>query len=434
MRKVLCLVVVLCLSSLTFAQSIEQKFSNSDVVNFWTAYDKIISTKDTLKQTEFLRTLYINKASAGLKAMIEVRNYSEQEFLNWILNYPNFWNSIRSNTLKVSENYVSINNDLQKVKGLYTTYRPADIYFMIGAFRSGGTIQGNKILIGAELSLADEFTNTDGFPTWRIPFYKNQKPKEELALLCAHEFIHTQQNKSVENLLSMCLYEGVAEFVSCKATGKNSTTPAIAYGKANEAKVVDKFVQDLFLMSNDYNWLYGENRNEFKIRDLGYYIGYEICERYYQQSTDKNKAIKELIELDYTNEAEVERIVNSSKLLPKGLEDLYKEYEQLRPRVIKLSPFENGTKNVKPGLTKITIHFSEPILKYNTGIDFGPLGKDHFPVIKAERMFSEDGRTWTFEADLKANQHYQILISNNFRLENGTRLKPYLIDFETSLK
>ena len=147
---------------------------------------------------------------------------------------------------------------------------------------------------------------------------------------------------------------------------------------------------------------------------------------------NKNKAIKELIELDYTNEKEVEQIVNSTKLLPKKLSRLYKDYEKQRPKVIAISPFKNGNKNVKSGLTKISVTFSEPLNGRNTGIDFGPLGQDFCPKIKRElTWWSADKKTWTFEVDLKANQHYQILISNNFRKENGIRLKSYLIDFKT---
>ena len=169
-----------------------------------------------------------------------------------------------------------------------------------------------------------------------------------------------------------------------------------------------------------------------KVRDLGYYIGYEICERYYNQSKDKQKAIKELIELDYTNEIEVERIVNLTKLLPKTLEELNNDYEKQRPTVINMTPFENGSQNVKSGITKITITFSEPLNGNNDGIDFGPLGQEYYPKIKPKKIWSDNGQSWTFDADLKPNKHYQILISNNFRKKNGVRTKSYLIDFKTA--
>jgi hypothetical protein len=282
------------------------------------------------------------------------------------------------------------------------------------------------------LSLADKTTIIDELPTWRQTFYKTQNPLSELPLLCTHEYIHTQQKEMAENLLSLCLYEGVAEFISCKVTGLKSDAPAIEFGKSNEKVVVDKFVSDLFIMSNTYNWLWGENRNELKVRDLGYYIGYEICERYYNLSKNKTKAIRDLIELDYTNEKEVERIVDLTKLLPKSLEELYNDYEKLRPTVISLAPFENGSQNVKSGITKITITFSEALNGYNDGLDYGPLGQEYYPKVNPKKIWSNDGKSWTLEAELKPNQRYQILISSNFRKENGIRLKPYLIDFKTA--
>lgn len=432
MKKIYFTILCLSLTTLSIAQEFKQNFVSTDITNFWTAYDQIILTKDSTKQYKLLKDLYLDKGTAGLKSLMEVRNYSDKDFIDAINKYPKFWNSIRLNTLKAKSLYPKINSDIKKLKKAYPNLKPSTIYFTVGAFRTGGTTQGNKVLIGSEVSLADKTTIVEELPSWRQPFYKTQNPINEIALLCTHEYIHTQQKEIVYNLISMCLYEGVAEFISCKVTDKKSDAPAIEFGKANQKIVIDKFVADLFIMTNNYSWLWGENLNDLKVRDLGYYIGYEICERYYNLSMDKTKAIKELIELDYTNEKEVERIVDITKLLPKTLEELNSDYEKQRPTIIKMTPFENGSQSVKSGLTKITIIFSEPLVKYNTGVDFGPLGQEYFPKLNPERVFSEDGKSWTFEADLKPNQHYQILISNNFRKESGVRLKPYLIDFKTA--
>lgn len=434
MHKLSLVFIFVALATCTFSQATSSLFVTNDISNFRIAYDKIISTTDTNLQAQYLQELYINKASEGLKSLIENRNYTIKEYLGWITKYPKFWQSLWLNTGKLPGVYKEIEADINKLKQQYPELTASTIYFTMGAFRTNGMAHGNQILIGSELALADKSTDVSEFPKWRQTFYKTQEPLKELALLCTHEYIHTQQKPLVENLLSKCLYEGVAEFVSCKVTGKPSAAPAIAYGKAHEKAVEEKFVSDLFLMSNDNNWLWGENRNEFKVRDLGYYIGYEICERYYMAAADKKKAIKELIELDYNSEKEVERIVESSKLLPKSLDELYADYDKQRPTVIAISPFENGSQSVAPGRTKITITFSEPLLKYNTGIDFGPLGDGYFPKLSSERTFSDDGKSWSFEADLLPNRQYQVLISNNFRKENGVRLKSYLLDFKTGEK
>ena len=413
------------------AQKTKQVYVSADIDNFWNAYDKIIATKDSAQQYALLKELYLDKGTEGLKGIIEVRNYTEKEFIDWITQNPKFWNSIRPNTLKVKSLYPKISANIEKLKNAYPDLKPSTIYFMIGAFRTGGTIQGNKVLIGCELSMADATTVIDELPGWRQSFYKTQNPLKELPLLCTHEYIHTQQKELVENLLSMCLYEGVAEFISCKVSNTKSAAPAIEFGKANQKIVVDKFVTDLFVMTNNYNWLYGENRNELKVRDLGYYIGYEICERYYNLSKDKTRAIKELIELDYTNEEEVERIVNSTKLLPESLEELYKEYENQRPKVLSIAPFENGSQKVKPGIIQISINFSEEMDPNHRGFDYGPLGEDYIYTFRQLTGWSNHNKTITIEVEVMPNRQYQAFITNRFRSKNGFALEPYLIDFKT---
>ena len=426
------LALFLITAKLSFSQTVDQKFVSTDIDNFWNAYDKIITEKDTTKQYSFLKELYIDKATPGLKSLIEVRNYTSKNFIDAINKYPKFWNSIRPNTLSVKEVYPEIEADIKKLKEAYPDLKPSTIYFSIGAFRTNGTIQNDRILIGSELSLADEKTFINELPEWRQPFYKEYEPRKNITLLCTHEYVHTQQKELVENLLSMCLYEGIAEFISCKVTGKKSSSPAIEFGKNNQEKVINQFIADLYIISNNYNWLWGENKNSLKIRDLGYYIGYEISERYYNTSKDKTKAIKTLVELDYHNEKEMEQIVDAAKLFPKSVKKLNQDYEKQRPTVLAISGFKNGNKKVKSGLTAITITFSEPLNGRNTGIDFGPLGEEFCPKISPERNWSSDNKSWTFKADLLPNKKYQILITNNFRKQNGIRLKPYLIEFQTT--
>jgi len=427
------IIIALCLSLISCSDDkFSQEFDSRDITNFWGAYDKIVETNDTLKQLQYLEELYLDKGTDGLKDIIEVRSYTEDEFLSAINSYPEFWKSIKTNTLKTNNYKKEISDDIRKLSKAYPDLIPAKIYFTIGAFRTNGTTKGRNVLIGSELALADDNTIINELPEWRQAFYKDYKPLKNLALLCTHEYIHTQQNEIVENLLSMCLYEGIAEFISCKVTGKPSNSPAIKFGKENEKIIVEKFVEDLYLMTNNNNWLWGENRNELKVRDLGYYIGYEISERYYNHSIDKTKAIKELIELDFTDEKEVERIVDVSKFLPKSIAQLYNEYESKRPTVLKIKEFENGNDQVDPDIKSITIIFSEALNGIQNGLDFGPLGKTVYPKVDNNtRKWGPDNKSYSFNVDLEPGRKYQMAIGSNFRLLNGIRLKPYLIEFQT---
>lgn len=428
------IIVSILLFGITRSHAQQQKFVGTDIDNFWIAYDKIISTTDTVLQYQYLNDLYIRKGSPGLVDIMSVRNYTPEDFLDAINSHPLFWASMRENTKQYKNTYTEIEKNISKLKTIYPSLVPSTIYFTIGAFRTNGTILNNHVLIGSELAFGDTTTVISEFPEYRQQYFKEFEPKKNLALLCTHEYVHTQQKLPVDNLLSYCIYEGVAEFVSCLATGQPSTSPAIGFGKTNTALVANTFAADMF-NGNIYDWLWGENSNDLKIRDLGYFIGYEICERYYQAAADKQQAIKDLVELDYTNEELVEHIVDQTQLLPKTLESLWADFELSRPKVIALQPFENNSTNVPPGITDIVFTFSQPIDVCCQGLDYGPLGADAFTPIPIEnRNFSPDGKTWTIRLNLEPDKHYQYVLSTNFRDAQGNRLKPYLLDFTTAVK
>lgn len=426
MKNILFIVLITCTHFL-FGQS--QKFVSTDIDNFWAAYDKIVETKDTILQRKYLKELYLDKGSLGLQSLIQVRNYTDIELVNSILKYPNFWNSLRANSLKTNQLYLEIESDISSLKKIYPDLKPSTIYFLMGAFRTGGTIHEDRVLIGSELSLVDETTLINEHPTFRQNFFKNYHPKKNIALVCTHEYIHTQQNEPPNNLLAWCLYEGIAEFVSSFATAKKSNTPSIHFGKVNQEKVFKKFSEELF-SPNWSDWLWGENSNEFKVRDLGYYIGYEICERYYTLSNDKHKAIKELIELDYGNQKEIEKIVDATKVFPASLKTMWEDFDKNRPTVLNVKPLENN-KKINPGIVQLTITFSEPMNTNLRGFDYGPLGENHTYKFKKIIGWTNDDRTFTIEVEVEKNRKYQTYITSNFRNKKGVQLRPYLIEFET---
>lgn len=94
------------------------------------------------------------------------------------------------------------------------------------------------------------------------------------------------------------------------------------------------------------NWLYnGSQKGEDA--DLGYFIGYEICKSYYRQAKNKKQAIKDIIELDYSNDKAVELFLIKSRFYKRGnIKKLIKEYEKEQPYIVKIEPFKNGADNV----------------------------------------------------------------------------------------
>lgn len=417
----------------------EQKPKNivtTDIAHFWEAYDRITSTQDSILQYKYIDSLYFQKGTAGLKAIRKARNYTPKDYINAINNYPKFWASVRENTLKADEFSSELEKGVEKLREIYPDLKPAKIYFTIGALRTGGTTLDSLVLIGSEIAMTDKNTVSLEFPERirenRRKFF-DSNPINDLVLLNIHEYVHTQQNPALSNILSYTIREGVAEFVSVKAMGVPSAAPAIEYGKANSDEVREKFEQEMFYPANRGKWLWGDVQNDFGVRDLGYYIGYQMSENFYEQAENKKDAIKKLIELDYANETEIEGFIKEIGFFSAPLDTLYQNFEENRPTVIGIKQFENNSQNVNPKTKKITIEFSEPLNGHNTGVGYGPLGKDYFPKISlTDRIWGEDNKTWTINVNLKPNTQYQFLIDNNFRVNDTRPLKPFLIDFKTA--
>lgn len=434
MKNAIFLLSILLLFSCKQTSIPKQEIQTTDIDNFWIAYDKITTETDTVKQLQIVNDLYISKGTQGLKDLIQVRRYKAEDFVKAINEYPEFWKSLKKNTSNIKELSPKIDKAIHQLKQMYPELTPATIYFAIGAFRTNGTILGKNVLIGSEMSLTDKTINTSGLPEHLQQYYKEYQLLKDVDLLCAHEYIHTQQNELQESLLIASLYEGVAEFVSTKALSRPSFTPALAYGKEHGKEVKEKFETDMFIPQNMYNWLWGTNRNEFKIRDLGYYIGYTICENYYNKASDKKQAIKDMIELDYTDVKEVQSFVDASGYFSDTMENLATDFDKLRPKVVAIQPFKNNSEKVSSNTSILTIKFSEPMDVNSRGFDYGPLGENNVLRVQKVIGYSDDATEFSFEVALEPNKQYQSYVSSGFRNKKGIPLQPFLLDFKTGKK
>ncbi|TWH99922.1 hypothetical protein IP90_02929 [Luteimonas cucumeris] len=301
-----CALVLLALfaPSLTHAQAPGQTVVTADVDRFWNTYDRIQATSDPKQQLQLLKALYIDPGSAGLKAFMEVKGCTAEKYVDLLRKYPRYWASIRPLSLSVKTRTVSLAPELEKFEALYPAMRPAQLYFLVGCMTSGGTTQGDKVLIGTELAMGDESVDVSELPdktrTWLSGYFRT-RPADGLVLLNIHEYVHTQQNGPGPTLLAQVLYEGVADFVAEKITGQTPPLPYMSYGPTHLEAIKARFKMEMDQPSYD-GWLYNSAAgSHFGVGDLGYYVGYAIGNAYYQRATDKKEAIRRMIELDYTD-------------------------------------------------------------------------------------------------------------------------------------
>jgi len=425
---ILCLVSYSC--SKTNADTLEAEtieITTSDIPLFWETYDQIIQTPDRGAQERVFQSNYLDEGSDGVKGLVAARRYTAAEYVDAINSYPIFWESVRANTEDVNRFAHELRDGVSKFEALYPDMKDARIFFSIGALRTNGTIYGGDVLIGAELALADSNTPTGEFPETlgHLPAYFSTNPKANIVALNIHEFIHTQQSGSGGyDLLSQALYEGVAEFLPTLALGLPSASEAVSYGQNNADAVRDAFEKDMF-QPWFYNWIWNSPDNPFGVRDLGYYTGYAMAERYYNQSNDKAAAVKALIELDYQDQVSVWELVDASGYFSKPLLQLEAEFEARRPRVI-----DYVTTKANPSETDIelTVTFSQQMDERFRSTDFGPLGKEHYPEIKSI-TFDEYGLNATYVLGVQPGVSYQMKIDLGFRTFESMPLIPKLIEF-----
>ncbi|GGE88790.1 hypothetical protein GCM10010984_03060 [Chishuiella changwenlii] len=405
-----------------------------DIQRFWNTYDVIIQEKDSIKQIEHIKEMYISKGTPGLSAIMQARNYTAESYIYAIRNYPKFWNSVRNNTLSANNYAKKIEKGLKKFTKIYPEAKPAKIYFTIGALRTNGTTMQDKVLIGAEIAMTDTKTYTEEIKK-DFPYlinYFNTNPINDLEFLNVHEYIHTQQKSTIGNsLLAQTMMEGVAEFLTEVTLKTKSPNPQIEFGFKNEEKIKQEYSKEMF-SPNVYNWLWNNPDNQFKMRDLGYFVGYAICKKYYEQADNKKQAIKNLIELDYNNENDLISLVDKANYFDKSVINYKNEYENNRPYVTKIEQFENGNQNVDSSIKQLTIHFSQPMNKNFRSFELGPLGEKNLIRITKVIGYSEDGKSLSLEVSLEPNKQLQLIIDKGFRSTTNYHLKPYLIDIKTN--
>lgn len=113
MKKLFVLISALMFADGLCGQHASQNVVTTDISNFWTAYDRITSTQDSILQYTYLDSLYFRNGTEGLAGIRAARNYTPQDYINSINNFPAFWSSIRNNTLAVDANKADLENGIE---------------------------------------------------------------------------------------------------------------------------------------------------------------------------------------------------------------------------------------------------------------------------------------------------------------------------------
>lgn len=287
----------------------------NDVNNFWAAFDNASKSESPSERAEIFEREYIQKGTPGLRQFVAVKGCTPQKYAELTSRFPKYWAAVRARTLTSQLRAKTLGPEISKVTRLYPEAVPASLYFVVGCMNSGGTTSEHNIFIGTEFSLGDSQVDTSELPAglgnWLRKYYST-RPAETLDLLNTHEYVHTQQTGPGKTLVAQAIYEGAADFIAELATGKLPDQDYVRYGPQHENTIKSIFLRDSNKETFD-GWLYGPGNKELEVGDLGYFVGYRIVHAYYYRSKDKQAAIKDILNLSYGNQKDVEDFVKESR-------------------------------------------------------------------------------------------------------------------------
>ncbi|MBO9151198.1 DUF2268 domain-containing putative Zn-dependent protease [Chitinophaga sp. GCM10012297] len=247
-------------------------FITKDINNFWKAFD--LFKQDTT--TNPFGSAYIDIGSAGVKGFIPNRIKSAEHLLEVVKKREKDYGKVRDITMQMTTKEKQCRSTFYALKYWYPEARFPPVYFVIGAFNSGGTAGETGVYIGAE----------------------KQADAEGVPYVVAHELIHFQQKNWPENptLLQQSIMEGVADFLGELISGRAGDDKAMAYGDQHEERLCEEFVRRMD--GTDYqDWLYGVSGKDDRPNDLGYWMGYKITRQYFRNSPDKKQAVREMLNI-----------------------------------------------------------------------------------------------------------------------------------------
>jgi uncharacterized protein YjaZ len=250
-------------------------FLTKDIDNFWTAFDAF--GKDSTKNP--FGEQYIDIGSDGVKGFTPYRIQSAAHLYATVKQRRADYAAVKANTLRLKEKEKQCRSAFYALKYWYPDAQFPPVYFVVGAYNSGGTFNEQGLFIGAEMQT--DISN--------IPY------------IVAHELIHFQQKnwKESPTLLEQSIVEGSADFLGELICGVNTNKAANDYGNKNTERLCREFITRMD--STSYiDWLYGVSGKDDRPNDLGYWIGYKITEQYFAKAADKRKAIGEILDIkDY---------------------------------------------------------------------------------------------------------------------------------------
>jgi len=253
-----------------------------DVDRFYALYDST-GGHPTAEQ---LQHDYLDPGSEGLHQLAKVRDVTGARIADALAKRPQIYAGAKKCLTTLPRVKERLAASLHELGQLYPQARFPPVTIAVGRGKPVGVGSPDTgVQIGLEALCATDWLNPN--------------PEDTFVYVITHEYVHVQQVAAVtddENptVLEGSLVEGIAEFVAELTAGSVAYSQLAPAARGHEKEIETAFVADADKKDLS-NWLY--NSTPEKPGDLGYWVGYRIAKAYYQHSRDKQRAVREILQM-----------------------------------------------------------------------------------------------------------------------------------------
>ncbi len=260
------------------------QFIYDDVKNFLRAMDMLDKGGDP---ESILQKEYLDKATPGLKEYISESGATAKRFVETIQKKQEQYSALHElldQLIPQEDNVRKAFSELAKVVP-DPVFIP--IYYFIGIGSGGLNAQPSEYgIIVAITELAEDPS------LLRVPLVHEVIHVKNALTVGIEEYMQVFGPKM--SLLSLCIREGTAYFLTLLSIDEHGHKDAYDYYLKNEKKLWEMFKADM-IKSSPEEWLFVAHSDPELPAHLGYIIGSRIVEAYYDRAEDKKKAVQDIL-------------------------------------------------------------------------------------------------------------------------------------------
>lgn len=254
----------------------------ADIDRFYELYDRM-DGRPTAAQ---LQNDYLDKGSQGLRDFAQRRRITGEAIAETLAARPALYVEARRCADVMPRVRERAGAALAELVRLYPpAHRPA-VTVAVGRGKPVGIgYPDTGVQLGLEALCAIDYFTAD--------------IEDRFVYVIAHEYIHVQQAGALADgetptVLRLALLEGAADFIGELIAGGVAHAHFDALTAGRETEIETRFLADLD-NTDLSDWFY--NGTLEQPGDLGYWVGYRIVKAYYLRSSDKARAVREILEM-----------------------------------------------------------------------------------------------------------------------------------------